>query len=199
MDDAVARLIVGRLFGVCCINRHPQEDAPIALMAGFVPNFAVDGDVDLQRFEPITAQADEERQSLLSHRLEGPRRRGRHPHRRVRFLNRNRDQLRVNNLIVFSIMTKFLASPGFPQDRQRFLEPFLTLAVVDIVNLVLPREAATPDTEIEAPTADLVDRRRFLRNPQRIGQRQDINRHTNTNPFGTLRKRTSDDDGGRQN
>ena len=75
----------------------------------------------------------------------------------MRTLNRNRDELRIGDLEELSLVGKLLAAPSLPQDCDRFFETRLTFTVIDVVDLVLTREATSADTEIKTTAANLID------------------------------------------
>src|ERR1700719_3470109 len=65
-------------------------------------------------------------------------------------------------------------APGALQDLEYFGETFAALAVGYAVRLVRTRNAATANAEDESSLADMVERRNFLGQPQRMAQWQHL-------------------------
>ena len=66
--------------------------------------------------------------------------------------------------------------PGAFEDRQNLRETFAAFGVGDALGLVGAGETAAADAENQAAVADVIDGGGFLRDAQRVAQRQDLDR-----------------------
>jgi len=64
--------------------------------------------------------------------------------------------------VIFPLVREALLGPGFPDHLETFVEALAALPVWDAIALVGPRETTPPDSKVETPLADLVDRGGFL-------------------------------------
>src|SRR5204863_5151579 len=95
---------------------------------------------------------------------------------RPRLLIGPRRSLHILETVILALVGKRLLGPGPLQDFERLGEALAALAIGHAIGFVSAREAAAPDPEDEPATADLVERRDFLGQPQRVTQRQYLHR-----------------------
>ncbi len=87
-------------------------------------------------------------------------------------------------VIVLPVETETLLRPCALQDLQHFGEPFAAFGVRHTVRLIDARKSAAPDTKDQPSMADVIDRRRFLRQLQRMAERQHLHRRPDPHPLG---------------
>src|SRR5262249_54502005 len=99
---------------------------------------------------------------------------------------------------VLPLVAEGLALPRLEDDLERLVETRLALRERNAVHVVDAREPAAADPEIEAPGADVIDRRGLLGDAQGIVQRQDLDGHADAQPPGARRDRARHHDGRRE-
>src|SRR5207247_7131900 len=159
VGDVLARLLERLLFGGRRVDRDAQAHVAVARMARLTPRGAVRLEVHAKLGQIHVTEADEEPQP----RAPDPRERlpgvGGHAQRRVRLLDRRRRDHGVAHREELALVVEALALPCLAHDGQRLLEARLALTVRDAESVVGARAAATADTQVEAPLAQVIDRR----------------------------------------
>jgi hypothetical protein len=122
----------------------------------------------------------------------------RHPHRRVRLLQRLRDDAARRDLHELAVEREGLLGPHARDDLERLLPHRARALGVDLEAglLVLARPSGT---ELEAAVAQDVERRRPLGNPDRVVElvRQERHAVPEADALGALRQRAQEHLGGR--
>src|SRR5262249_55585032 len=103
------------------------------------------------------AQAGDERKSHAPDHRKRVGRRRRHPDRRMRLLERARDDGEIVGREVLAGVREAFLGPGLQNEVERLLEALAALVVAHAVPRVGARKTAAPDAEVETALADLVD------------------------------------------
>ncbi len=103
---------------------------------------------------------------------------------RPRLLVRLRRHFDVFEAVILALVGEGLFGPRFLQDFERLGKALAAFTVGHAVGLIGARETAAPDPENQPSVADLVDRRRLLRQSQRVTQRQDLHPGADLHAFG---------------
>ncbi len=197
MHQAAAQLVAGALLGFGDIGRDAQIDLAPARMSGRRPGLAVFPDRRDQLGEGAVPHRDKDRAAEPADRCKGVGAGGGDADRRIRLLERLRHQGDVVEAVVFALVGERVPGPGPLDDLQRFGEALAALGVGDAVILVGAHHAAASDPEDQPAAAQLVDRRGLLGQPQRVAQRQYLDRDADLDPPGAHRDRIGDAERGR--
>src|SRR6266849_4500364 len=95
-----------------------------------------------------------------------------------------RRQLDVVEAVILAFVRKAVPGPRLLQDFERLGKALAALAIGHAIGLVGARKSAPPDPEDEPAMADLIDRRGLFGEPQRVAQRQDLNRGADLHALG---------------
>jgi hypothetical protein len=93
-----------------------------------------------------------------------------------------------------ALVAEGLALPRLENDLERLAEARLALRVGNAVDVVDAGKPAAADPEIEASGADVIDRRGFFGDAQRIVQRKYLDGHPDPQPLRAGRDRARDHD-----
>src|SRR5688572_14162263 len=88
--------------------------------------------------------------------------------RRVRLLQRRRDQVDVVQVVELTVVAEVPRRQEALDDPDRLLEARLALLLRDVVAGVLVTGAAAPEADFETSAADLVEHRDVLSQPNRM-------------------------------
>src|SRR5215472_17070488 len=184
IHDALFRLLTRRPVGFGDIDRRAQEDLALARMARLLPRLAIGGDIRFQLFEGALAHRDQHAMTELGDARKGVRAVGGDADIRPRLLVGLWRHLDIVEAVVLAVIAQGRFGPRPLHDFERFGKALAALAVGHAIGFVGPRKAAAPDPENQPALADLIDRRRFFGEPQRMTERQ----YLDTSPdFHTLR------------
>ena len=167
-------------------------------MPRLAPRLAIGAQTAGQLGNVHAAQPDEDRQAHPAHAGKRVRGGGGHPHRRVRPLNRARGDGDVGEPKEPAVVAERLALPRLEDDLERLEEARLALLVRDAEGVVAPRAAAPADAEIEAPLAQVIERRDLAGDAQGMVQGQELHGRAHAHAPGPGGDPARDEEGGRQ-
>jgi len=98
-------------------------------------------------------------------------------------LQRPRHKSKILEAPVMPAVRRYRLHPCQLDNVEAFGETILALLVRNAVGVVGARKGAAADAEDKPAAADLVDRRGLLSQPQRMTQRQNLDRRTNPDPL----------------
>ena len=176
-----------RLAGDADIDRHLQVGARLAGMAGVAPGLAIGAGVVGQLRERAGAHRREQRIAELADRRIGVVLAGGDADFRMRLLHRARHQGEVLEAVVAALVGGVFLGPRLLDDLKAFGEALRAFLVGDAVGVIGARKGAAPDPEDQPSAADLVDRRGFLGEAQRVPERQDLHRGADLDAAGARR------------
>src|SRR5262245_22243968 len=131
-------------------------------MAGLLPGLPIHVELLAHLRHIKTTPTDEDGITHLTDLRKRLARRGRHPDGWQRLLIRLGKDAHVVEGVIFPLIREAFLSPGFQDHLETLVEALAALPVWDAIALVGPRKTTPPDSKVEAPLADLVDRGGFL-------------------------------------
>src|SRR6185312_13551877 len=91
---------------------------------------------------------------------------------RVRLLHRTRHQGEIFEAVIAALVRRVLLRPRLLDDLQAFGEAWRAFLIGDAVGVIGAWEGTAPDPKNQPAVADLVDRRGFLGEAQRVAEWQ---------------------------
>jgi len=116
----------------------------------------------------------------------------RDPDFRIRFLVRLWHQADILERMIFPFVGKSLLREGALKNFQNLGKPFAAFGVRHAIGFIGARKSAPPDTKDQAAMADVINRRHFLGQAQRMTQRQNLHGDAEFHPRGARRDRGGD-------
>src|ERR1051326_490944 len=110
----------------------------------------------------------------------------------MRFLKRLGHHVHVVELVILAVIRKRRVGPGATHHLERFEKAWPTFLIADAIATVAVDERAPADAIYQSTAAQVIERRALLRQPQRIGQRQQLDAHTDFDAVRTSGDRRSD-------